>query len=56
MLKYIVLFILKGLLGATAIAFYQMARDPEYKSVSFLNLNITMVLVVLCGWITYAQY
>ena len=29
MLKYIVLFILKGLLGATAIAFYQMAPDKK---------------------------
>lgn len=55
MLKYIGLFIAKGLLGSVAIAFYQLTRDPEYQDLSFLNLGVTMTLVILCGWITYGQ-
>ena len=55
MSKYIGLFIAKGLLGSVAIAFYQLARDPEYQDLSFLNLGVTMILVILCGWITYGQ-
>lgn len=55
MLKYIGLFMAKGLLGAVAIALHQMANDSYYKDLRGLNGTLCLCFTALALWVTYLQ-